>query len=100
MPTVALQDQTAQAACGVGSGIDINAVGMHFGFCHRRMAVDDDLAKRQFGLKEFIADPEQIFVRLLCERYTWTNSGMNEKIVAAGERLFQLFKEPMVGVRY
>ena len=42
------QDNAGEPTCGMGAGIDVDAVRSDFGFKHWRVTVDDDLVEASF----------------------------------------------------
>ena len=49
--------ETGENRSRESAGVDIDAVGAHFGFGDRSMAVDNDLAEGALEAREAVADP-------------------------------------------
>jgi hypothetical protein len=81
-----LQNQTAEAAGSVGSGIDIDPVWSDVDFVHGGVAMHDDFAELFFMEKKVVADPKHVFFALLPERDARSYSRMDKEKFAATKR--------------
>src|SRR5215469_10499553 len=89
----AFEYRTTQYSCGVGAGVDGNPVRRAHRSGERRMSVDHDFPVRLRRGKKFIADPEQILLRLSVKRDPGSDTSVNKGIVAEGELELERSKE-------
>ena len=60
---------------------------------HRGVAVHDDLAMIDRRVQELVANPEQIFGALLCDRDTRTYSRVDEQKISTSETIAQALEK-------
>lgn len=82
---IAFNFDTAEPACGICSGIDIDAVRAQVRLHDGRVTMNDEFVERCCAKQEVISDPQQILIILFRDWYARPKSGMNEKEVAACE---------------
>src|SRR5882762_7040748 len=82
---VRFDSQAAQAPRRIGSGIDIDPVGMKFHVRNRVMPMHDNFPEFLFAVEKFVPDPEQVIVPLLRQRNAGPYAGVNKEKVSAIE---------------
>ena len=71
-----LQHDAGQNPGGEGTRVDVDSVWQPFRLPHRRVAVDNDLAKIHPAAEKVIADPQQVCFVLLLQWNSRANSGV------------------------
>ena len=82
------QHGAGQSASGERAGIDINPVRKHFRFFHRRVPMHDDLPEIYPAIEKFVADPQQILLRLALKWNAGPDSRVAQEILADKKRCF------------
>ena len=90
---ILLQAQGTSGGSRKGTGIDIDPTRPHFKFTRRRMSMDNDFPKIVDRRQKFLPYPQQIAFVLMRQLNQRPGTGMDKKIVAAGERVAQTPKK-------
>ena len=74
--SAALQHDAGQNPRGEGARVDVDSIWQQFRLPHRRVAMDNDLAKIEPAAEKVIADPQQVCFVLLLQWNSRTYSGV------------------------
>ena len=80
---LALDCQQGQNAGRICTGVYIDPVRSNLRLGHGGMTVDNEFAEIPFALKEFVPDPEQVFLALFWQWHAWLDASMHKKEISA-----------------